>query len=256
MIWNPTGRDYRQWFQEYSLLEPNKLYKDSELLKAVNTDELDLDLIEQRVQQSTPTTPLTNGFCSKCQEMFDNWPTLGISPKMTHESKPADFPHGEGWETAVVRPCSTFELEGATRAGCRFCTFLLHSLTATGMLETFRKVEIRLDHLGEDATTSLSVQNWGKSPVQILWLNLPNKVCTHCNAGMAVEVKFHGSFLPEEGTRKLIGMITQSVHQFFTPTAFWNYETGIRITLLLSRKVVNNYIAIFLLRVLGIYRFR
>ena len=111
----------------------------------------------------------------------------------------ADILDDEGWKTAVARPCSTCELEGATLASCRFCTFLLQSLKDSAMLDTYRKVETRLYHLGEEATSSLSIQNWGSNPLQLLWLNLPGKVCTSCNAGMALEVKFHGSFLPETG---------------------------------------------------------
>jgi hypothetical protein len=198
LILDPTGKDYREWFEEYSLVEANKLRKDSELLQAVESDELNPGFIEQRIHESTPTVPFTNGFCAKCQGLFDNWPTLGSSSKRTHETQAADFPGDKGWETAVARSCSTFELEGATRAGCRFCTFMLQSLKDSEMLDIFRKVEVRLYHLGEDAATSLSVQNWGENPLQLLWLNLPGKVCTSCNAGMALEVKFHGSFLPEE----------------------------------------------------------
>jgi hypothetical protein len=190
---------FKQWYQEYLLIEPNKLKKDSDLLKAVESDDLDLEIVEKLIQKSIPTAPLTNGFCSKCQETFDNWPTLGSSSTRIHESKPVDFPNDKGWETAVARPCSTFEIEGATRAGCRFCTFLLQTLKDTEMIETFRKVEMRLHHLGEDVTSSLSVQNWGKNPLQLLWMNLPGKVCTSCNSGLAVEVKFHGTFLPEDG---------------------------------------------------------
>lgn len=189
----------RKWFQEYLRLEPNKLKKESELLKVVNLDEVDPIAIEQRIQQSTPAVPLTNGFCTNCQQTFDNWPTVGVSSQMTHLSTPSDFADGKGWETAVARYCTTFELEGAARAGCRFCTFLLQGLRDTELLDTYRKVETRLYRLGEKATMSLSIQGWGRNPIQILWLNLPGKVCTNCNSGVAVDSKFYSSFIPESG---------------------------------------------------------
>lgn len=197
---NSSMDDYRKWFQEYSLLEPNKLMKDSEILKAMDLDELDPALVEERIQQATPAMPLVNGFCHNCQKTFDNWPTVGRSSQMTHESSPSDFPDETGWETAVARHCTTFEIESGTRAGCRFCTFLLQGLKDTELLEMYRKVETRLHHLGEDATTSLSIQDWAQNPVQLLWLNLPGKVCTHCNSGMAIVSKFTSSFLSESGT--------------------------------------------------------
>lgn len=86
------------------------------------------------------------------------------------------------------------------RAGCRFCTFLLQGLKDTELLEIYRQVETRSYHLGEDATFSLSIQSWGKNPIQLVWLNLLGKVCTDCNSGMAIESKFSSSFLPESAT--------------------------------------------------------
>lgn len=193
--------DYRKWFRKYSLLEPNELKKDSEILKAVESDELDAAFIEERIQLSSPTIPIpsANGFCHNCQKMFDHWPTVGRSSQMTHKSSPSDFPGEKGWETAVARYCTTFEIEGGMRAGCRSCTFLLQGLKDTELLDIYRKVEARLYHLDEATTTSLSIQNWGQNPIQLVWLNLPGKVCTNCNAGMAIESKFSSSFLPEEG---------------------------------------------------------
>ncbi|TID19461.1 HET-domain-containing protein [Venturia nashicola] len=141
--------DYRQWFRDYSLVEPNELKKDSEILKVVDLDELDAEFIEERIQQSTPTTPLANNFCHSCQKTFDNWPTVGCSSQMTHESSPSDFPDEKGWETAVARYFTTFEIEGGTRVGCRFCTFLLQGLKDTELLGIYRKVEIRLLHLAD-----------------------------------------------------------------------------------------------------------
>ncbi len=192
------GNDVKRWYQEYTAADGNDLYKDSPLIQVVNSDHLDADFIEQRILESLQRLPITKGFCIKCQELFDNWPTLGRSSLREHDSKPDQ--DEEGWEHAVARSCSTYELEGATRSGCRFCAFLLQSLKESELLQTFRSIEARLYHLDENATSSLSIQNWGACPQQLLWLNLPGKVCSNCNAGIASAVKFDSCFLPVSGT--------------------------------------------------------
>lgn len=196
-------KDFKDWFQEYMAVNGNNLTKDSNLIQAVNPDKLDEDFVEQRIQETAPKALATKGFCAKCQDLFDNWPTLGASSTREHNSKPEPG----GWEHAAVRPCSTFELEGSTRLGCRFCAFLLQGLKDTKLLETFRKIEVRFYHLNEEGTLSLSIQNWGGNPLQILWLNFPGKVCTSCNSGIGIEVKFNSSFLPASGTFFNLSMI-------------------------------------------------
>jgi len=178
-------------------VDGNKLYKYSNVVKTVNSDDLDTDFVEQRIRESTPKAPVTKGVCPKCQDLFDNWPTLGGSSTREHDSKPD--PDEDGWEHAVARSCTTFELEGSAHSGCRFCTFLLQGLKDSKLLDTFRKIGTRLYHLGENAMLSLSIQNWGTNPIQLLWLNLPGKVCTHCNYGIASESAFDSAFLPASG---------------------------------------------------------
>jgi hypothetical protein len=199
-------KGYKEWFREYMASDGDKIGKDSELLKAVNSDELDGQFVERRIQELTPKDPITNGFCSKCRNLFDNWPTLGGSSTIQHGSKPD--PLLKGWEHGVAQSYNTFEIEGSARVRCRFCTFLLQSLKDSEQLDTFRKIEVRLYHLDEKATASLSVQNWGTNPIQILWLNLPGKVCTHCNNGIAAEVKFDSAFLPASGMTQFFSNIS------------------------------------------------
>jgi hypothetical protein len=191
------GKDFKQWYQEYIAADGDDLYKHSPLVQAVEPDELDSDFIEQRILDSIPTLPVTKGFCTKCQDLFDNWPTVGRLSLIDHDSEPTDE---EGWEHVVTRSCSTYEVEAATRSGCRFCAFLLQGLKGSELLETFRKIEARLYNLDMNGTSSLSIQNWGTTPSQILWLNLPGKVCTSCNSGIASDVKFDSCFLPASGT--------------------------------------------------------
>ncbi|KAF4634273.1 hypothetical protein G7Y89_g3830 [Cudoniella acicularis] len=185
---------FKEWFQEYTATDADQLPLDSSIIQVANSDDLDADFIEQRIRESAPGAPITKGFCSKCQVLFDNWPTLGRSSMREHDSKPDQ--DEDGWEYAVARDCSTFELEASTRAGCKFCAFLLQSLKDGKILDTFRKIETRLYHLDEYAMPSLSVQNWGANPSQLLWLNFPGKVCTHCNNGIASSINIDSCFLP------------------------------------------------------------
>ena len=200
------GKDFKEWFQEYTAVDGNKLFGDSDVIQVVNSDELDADFVEQRIRELAPKAFATKGFCAKCQDLFDNWPTLGGSSTREHDSKPD--PDEDGWEHAVARSCSTFELEGSTRSGCRFCTFLLQSLKDNELLDTFRKIEARLYHLDENAMSSLSIQNWGTNPTQLLWLNLPGKVCTYCNS--ALGVRLESCFLPASGTSCFTGIMVES----------------------------------------------
>ena len=185
-------------YQEYTAVDGNDLYKDSPLVQVVDSDEPDADFTEQRILESMSTLRIRNGFCIMCQDLFNNWPTLGRSSFRDQNSKPEI---GKGrWEHAVARSCSTYELEAAARSGCRFCAFSLQSLKDSELLETYRKIELRLHHLGDKATSSLSVQNWSVNQVQLLWLNLPGKFCTYCNNGIALHVRFESSFLLPSGT--------------------------------------------------------
>lgn len=184
---------FKEWFQEYMAIEGDDLFRDSNIIQVVNSDKLDVDFVEQRIRKLAPKAPVTNGFCASCRDLFDNWPTLGGSLTREHDSEPDLDEYG--WECTTARLCSTFELEGSAGFRCRFCTFLLQSLKDSELLDIFRKIEVRLYHLDENAMLALSIQNWGTS-MQLLWLNLPGKVCTHCNKGIAVDTSVESCFLP------------------------------------------------------------
>ncbi|KFY10911.1 hypothetical protein V492_04782 [Pseudogymnoascus sp. VKM F-4246] len=188
------AKDFTEWFREYTAADGNDLSRNSDIIQAVDSDDLDVKFVEQRIKESAPKAPIAKGFCAKCQSLFDHWPTLGDSSTRKNGSKPTP---DEGWEHAVARSCSTFELESSTRSGCRFCAFLLQILKDSDYLAIFRKIEARLYHLNEDGLSSLSVQNWGTNPIQLLWLNLPGKICTKCYSGIAISTGFESDFLPE-----------------------------------------------------------
>ena len=174
----------------------DRLDLDSDLIRVVDSDILDTDFVERRIRESAPHAPIVEGFCSACHQLFDNWPALGGPPTGKHESL-QDLP--DGWAHAVTRHCSTFEIEASARAECRFCCFLLQYLKDASLLEVFRKIEARLFHVNVNALASLSVQNWGWGPQQLLWLNFPGLTCTHCNDGIACSTKFVSSLFPPSG---------------------------------------------------------
>ncbi|KAM3087016.1 hypothetical protein ACMFMG_001125 [Clarireedia jacksonii] len=189
---NAQDENMKDWFEEYMSIDGTILTTDHSIIKAVDSDILDEDLVERLIQESLPI-PIIGRFCAKCRELFDNWPTLGSSSTREFDSKPGSE---DGWEHAAVRPSSTFELEASTRSGCRFCAFLLQILKDGEVLEIFRKIEVRLSHLGDYSMTTLSIQNWGANPHQILWSNFPGKICDNCNGGIANRLSCESAFLP------------------------------------------------------------
>ncbi|KAK7398743.1 hypothetical protein QQX98_011887 [Neonectria punicea] len=169
------------WERKYSAAESNDLGPESELIRAVESDKLDYEKIENRVQQLVSATEVAQGFCGKCRHLLEHWPDLGT----------------KDWAHAVARPFRTEEIEAATRAGCKFCAFLLSRLNITELLDTFRKIEARLETVGNGGTASLSIQNWAFIPAasQLLWLNFPGRVADRCNANGARAVKFESHVL-------------------------------------------------------------
>jgi hypothetical protein len=192
----PESNEFKEWFEEYTVTSGDDLFEYSALIQAVNSDQLDSGLIEQLIQDLTPQDPARARFCTRCHRLFDSWPTLGSSSTRNHDSGPGSE---EGWEYAVAVSYTTCELEGSARSGCKFCLFVLQSLKDAELLDTFRKIEARLDYFQSPTKCSLSVQNWGANPKQLLWLNLPSKECTSCNSGIALSVKFDSTFLPASG---------------------------------------------------------
>ncbi|KAF7885879.1 uncharacterized protein EAF02_004388 [Botrytis sinoallii] len=189
---NAQKEGLREWFEEYMSTDANLLSSNHHLLQAVASDKLDKDLFERRVLD-LKITPILGRFCIKCQELFDDWPTLGDSSTREHDSEPGSE---GGWEHTAVRPCSLFELEASTRAGCKFCAFLIQRLKDRELVELFRKIENRVLLLGGSSMSFLSIQNWCTNPKQLLWLNLPGKVCNNCNKGIAFGQAILSSFLP------------------------------------------------------------
>lgn len=180
----------KSWEQRYSASNGGDCGPQSEVIREVQSDKLNYEQIEKRVQQLVSGTELIQGFCNKCQHLLEHWPDL----------------EAKDWACAVGRPCRTNEIEAAARVGCTFCTFLLSRLIATEQLDTFRRIEARLEIVNNSGTASLSVQNWGRPmDTQLLWLNFPGKVASHCNDPGAQATKFQSHFLSPACKLKIRG---------------------------------------------------
>jgi hypothetical protein len=175
----------KSWSQDYAASDGNHLGVDHALVHAVESDELESGMVEAQVRQFIPNANVQGGFCQQCRHLLDHWPDLG----------------SVDWDVSIGRPCHTIEIEAATRAGCRFCAFLLSRLKFGGLLDTFRKIEYRLQLLNDKGTASLSIQNWGLGQLrsQLLWVNFPGKVATHCNSIGAGASKFESHILSPTG---------------------------------------------------------
>jgi hypothetical protein len=172
----PANVDFgrlEKWQKKYTAVTGDDLDPDSALITAVNSDHIDVKQIESQIHQAKLTTHVSRGYCSNCQYMFEHWPDLGT----------------DSWTDTVGRPCHTVELEAARQKGCKSCTFLLLKLENAGLLDTFRRIEKRLDLVGDTATSSISISNWASDQNQLLWINFPGKVARSSNASSAMPSK-------------------------------------------------------------------
>ncbi|KAI9710149.1 MAG: hypothetical protein M1820_002951 [Bogoriella megaspora] len=180
-----TGADLQvltDWYTEYMAAACDELseLKFLEIISSLKSDKLDETTIEERVRDVAAQINVSDGFCSECQNAFDHWPIpnlgsvteveiylkLGLNKNLNPLTQPdsiaeRDVLHKAGRQTAVARICRTIQVEASTRKGCRFCAFLLQHLTDTNLLDTFRKIEARLDALDVGSMISLLVTNWG-----------------------------------------------------------------------------------------------
>lgn len=159
-----------RWLQSYLAADVKDLSTENPIIQDVQSDELDYDGIEHKVQQLQANTPIFGRFCDKCQWQLEHWPTSLDEDE-------------SGWASASGRAVCTLEIEAAARAGCTFCKFLMTRLTEQCVLDIFRKLEMRMRLLGYDGTATIGIENWNGPRSQTLWLNLPHKTAINYNAG-------------------------------------------------------------------------
>lgn len=158
------------WHKQYLEASAESISMDSPVIQAVQSDELDYSRIEVEVKTLLANTDILRGFCGNCRSLLDHWPDFSV--KASEEKVP------DGIFT-LGSAVNTREIEASARAGCKFCIFLFSKLIENSELDTFRKIERRLNLLGSDETTTLSVFiDWAiRGPAkQTLWLNFPRKM--------------------------------------------------------------------------------
>ncbi|KAI2603680.1 heterokaryon incompatibility protein-domain-containing protein [Hypoxylon sp. NC1633] len=153
--------EMESWYQEYTTVDGDNIYYS---IGCVDDDELEYDEMERKVQQLMPTSRVLEGFCAQCRHLLGHWPELST-----------DF-----WTPALGRSCRTVEIEAATRSGCRFCSFLFARLLRFSLLDTFRKIENRLNFLNSGQTASLMIARTYPDN-NTLWLNLPGRMNDRCD---------------------------------------------------------------------------
>lgn len=187
------------WHKDYQAAD-KYLTLDSDVVRSVQFDNLDTHSIDKCIIEMANGTQVTGRFCADCQHLFDNWPDLSDPDVKDPSTGLVWSGSGADWKQTVARSLHTLVMEAAAQKGCRFCAFLLQTLRDAEALVTFRRLELRLLALGDEATASLSVQNWGTNSSQLLWINLPGKVCDHCNSAMAQVTGFESAALESSGT--------------------------------------------------------
>lgn len=158
------------WHKQYLEADGESISMDSPVIQVVQSDELDYNRIEVEVKALLANADVLCGFCGNCRRLLDHWPDIGSF------EAPEDILDGIYTLGSAVH---TREIEASARAGCKFCTFLFSKLRTNSELDTFRKIEGRLNLLGSDETTTLSVYiAWAiQGPArQTIWLNFPQKM--------------------------------------------------------------------------------
>jgi hypothetical protein len=121
--------ELRRWYEEYLVADMVWNPQSAAVIKTLDQDHINSEQIEHQVLHYASRLPDFEIFCMDCKEALDDWPEKGAD--------------------GCIRTSNTIVLEAATRKGCRFCNFVLHILIDGGMLQTFRRIEARLNLLGE-----------------------------------------------------------------------------------------------------------
>lgn len=184
---NSDMRPLRAWYLQYMTHDNNHLTKDSDPIKALEADDLDMNSFEPWVRAIMLGTRVENEFCGPCRYLLDNWPSVeDFGPRTRGQS---GLYSGDRRVSVTGRYCNTAEIEASTRMGCKFCAYLLQSLKEHGLLTIFRKIESRFHRLGETTTCYLSIFSI-VNPYDIQ-LDLPNKISTGLSE--SCQVRLHCS---------------------------------------------------------------
>ncbi|KAF6787307.1 heterokaryon incompatibility protein [Colletotrichum sojae] len=133
---------------------------------------------------------VSDGFCSTCRYMFDNWPSTHPGVPDSDISQKASIPgcnrskrtetkllRGAKGERGAVLPwrADTASLECATKQGCRSCACILQCIIEEHLLVSYRATEKRLQAVGKPARLTLVSMKWWEGGSQFLRLSFPGK---------------------------------------------------------------------------------
>lgn len=167
-----SAEDLEEWYAKYTAAEDDRKLIRSDIIKALDDDKLDIDSVEKWIKESMPHIDIAHGFCSTCQSSFDDWPDMVMAG-----SAPAGG-HDRAWVTRHYHK-DTYALEASKRIGCGFCALLMQSLADDDIsLDVYRKIEQRLNRLAKSGPLQVTIQRWGNSGSQTLWLNMPGRILT------------------------------------------------------------------------------
>lgn len=166
--------EIHKWYESYIQTDPRSLFFDSPAILAVETGDLDHERIETAVRREMRTRTVQQGFCKDCQQLLDNWPYFG--------------PEDQSW-TVRAGLFDTIELEAGAHNGCRFCGFLFSRHQDAEALDTIRKLEARLEAVGDwtrSSLTMISSVSYAGTPLVSVRINFPGDIPTeHTPAGLA-----------------------------------------------------------------------
>jgi hypothetical protein len=129
---------FRDWYEKYKSLD-EEVDAGSNPLEDVDGDDVDEEVVKQRICDYAHNVEVIQGFCRPCQQMFDNWPLDDFW-----------FNHAE-----CVWIGNTVQIESAAGKGCKFCALLLQFMNDDKILGRCRKIEARLEELIEPVDSRL-----------------------------------------------------------------------------------------------------
>lgn len=121
-------------------------------LNTLDGDVLNDESTEKEVIALMPSSQVVGGFCSKCQNIFDDWPWPSFDNDDDDKDKNKDtfvYTVYEPWERRYVTLCHRHVngLEASRRNGCRLCAMLIQTLIDSNLLWIYRAIEQRLRRL-------------------------------------------------------------------------------------------------------------
>lgn len=180
-----------EWYAQYMTQNDPTATRNSTYVESLNLDE-----IEAQVSGLMRDINVTDGFCSVCHSMLDNWPDIWTaaerlqrelgtsvagSERLQSQHPSSNRDNHEFWMRghgiAYQMPCQgqTVRLDAATRKGCRCCGLILQTLKDQDWLSLYRMIEKRFDRLGKLSRVSLVFYMF-ESDQETLELGFPGRL--------------------------------------------------------------------------------